>query len=248
MAETKIEVRTADGVADCYAFTPSGTGPWPAVLYFMDGLGIRPALKQMAEHLASKGYFVFMPNMFYRSGAFAPFNPQNVWTDQGERDRLMAMIKKVDAANAMKDVTAFLDAIAKNPNARPGKIATMGYCLGGRLAFTTAGSFPDRIAAAASIHGGGLVTEEADSPHKLSDKVQAKLYFGVADNDRSCTPEQQATLKAALDAAKVRYRLELYPGAQHGFAVSDMPPYNATAAQQHWDRALALFSETLPKN
>jgi carboxymethylenebutenolidase len=247
MAQTKLEVRTADGVMDVHLHPSPSGGRAPTVLFFFDAFGVRPTMHEMAERLASHGYCVALPNLFYRAGAYAPFDAKTVWTDAAEKGRLMALIKQTTTAGTMSDVGALLDALATRPEARADQVGAMGYCMGGRIAFTAAGAHPERVAAAASIHGGGLVSDEPDSPHRQAAAIRAKLYFAVAANDPCATPEGQAPLRAALDEAKVRYQLEVYPGAQHGFAVPDMPVYDAAAAEQHWERVLSLFAETLPR-
>jgi carboxymethylenebutenolidase len=247
MAESKLDVQAPDGRMDVYLHHPSGSGRAPLVILFPDAGGVRPSMHGMAERLAANGYLVAMPNVLYRAGAFAPFNPRTLFTDPPERARLEAIVKQADAASVMGDLGALLDVLASEPSARADQVGCVGYCMGGRLSFVAAAAFPDRIAAAASIHGGNLAVDEPTSPHLQAGKIRAQLYFGVADNDQSCTPESQAKLVAALDAAKVRYQLEVYPGAPHGFAVPDMPTYQEAAAEKQWERVLALFAEALPR-
>ena len=245
MSETKLDVRTPDGVIDVYLHRPAGSGPAPIVIFYPDAFGPRPSQHQMAERLASHGYLVVLVNTLYRAGAFAPFDIATTFTNPPERDRIMGIMKQASGEAVMRDTAALLAALASEPGAGTGPVGCIGYCMGGRLAFVAAGALPDRVAAAACIHGGGIAVDDPHSPHLQAAKIRAKLYFGVADNDGSCTPESQAKLKAALDAAKVRYQLEVYPGALHGFAVPDFPIYNEAAAEQHWERVIALFGETL---
>jgi carboxymethylenebutenolidase len=159
----------------------------------------------------------------------------------------MAVIGQLDAAAIARDAGAYLDAVQGLAGARPGPVGCVGYCLGGRMAFTTAGAHPERVAAVASIHGGHLTTGEPDSPHAKAERIKARVYLGVADEDASCSPEAQGLLASALGAAHVAYQIELYPGARHGFAVPDMPVYDAAAAERHWTRIAALFREALPR-
>ncbi len=162
--------------------------------------------------LALHGYFVALPNLLYRAGTFARRSiPRTVFGDPAERDRLRAIMKQASVPAVMRDLPFLLDALATRPEARADQVGCIGYCMGGRTAFVAAGTYPARVAAAASIHGGGLATAEADSPHRLAPAIRARLYFGVADDDRSCTPESQAMLKAALDEAKVRLRASALP-------------------------------------
>jgi carboxymethylenebutenolidase len=241
----EIDVRTADGVGRAWTFR-SGDGPRPAVLLYPDAYGVRPAMEEMARRIASLGYLVLLPNVFYRAGDYPPFDKTTVWSTPPERDRLMALIQSLTPERVRADSGAYLDAIAAQPGVRKDRIGITGYCMGGRLSFLTAAMHPDRVRAAASFHGGGLVTEAPQSPHRLAGRVKASLYLGVADADRGCTPEHQGTLAAALAAADVAYCIELYKGKSHGFAVSDHPgAYDAEAAERHWRRLESFFRETL---
>lgn len=240
-----LDVRTRDGVMDVHLLSPKGPGPFPTVLFYVDAGGPRPVMFEMAERLVAEGYFVAMPNIFYRAGAYPPFDLMTVWDDPKERARIMTLIKETRPSAVMEDTAALLRALDDEPRAKARGVGCVGYCLGGRLAFTAAGSHPDRVTAAASIHGGHIATDAPDSPHAQASRIRGTLYFGVADNDSSCTPESQAKLKTALDEQKLRYQLEVFPGAAHGFAVKDMPEFNEAAAERHWTRLLALFADAL---
>lgn len=245
MTHLELTLKTPDGAADAHAFRPDGDGPFPAVLFLIDALGIRPAMVEMAERLSRLGYFVLLPNPFYRAGAFKPFDPKAVWTDPDERARLMALVHGLDTPSAMRDLGAFLDALGTQEGVRAGKVGLVGYCMGGRLGLTAASAFPERVGAVCSFHGGGLVTDQPDSPHLGASKIKAQVYLGVADEDQGCTPAHQAALAQALASAKVHYQLELNPGAKHGYAVPDMPVYHPEAAERHWARLAAVFGEAL---
>ena len=186
MTETtgaKIQIRTQDGVADAYVSHPTGAGPWPAVILFMDGLGWRPTLFEMADRLASNGYYVLLPNMFWRSGAFAPFDPKTVFAGGPERDRLMTIVSAVTDESAMRDTEAFLELLAGKPEVEDARqVACAGYCMGGGLAIRAACSFPDRISAAASFHGGRFLTSP-EAPEVIAKTVRARIYIGVAEGD-----------------------------------------------------------------
>lgn len=244
-APEKLQIRTPDGVADAWAYRPEGGAPAPGVIFYPDAGGIRPTMHEMAARVAKLGYFVLLPNFYYRSGEFAPFDMKTVFSVPEERARIMSLIKSLDHAAAARDAGAYLDAIAAHAGARPGKVGAMGYCMGGRLAFSLAGTHPDRIGAVAAFHAGHIVTGEADSPHLAAGKIKAELYFGVADEDGSCSPEHQGTLASTLGAAHVAYQIELYRGARHGFAVPDMPVYDEAAAERHWARVASVFGAAL---
>ncbi len=241
---TRLDIDTPHGRADTYLFTPehapaSGS---PAALFFPDAGGVREAMRAMASRLADAGYAVLLPNVYHRAGPFEPFDTRTVFGDPSERARLGKLMDSFTAAELMEDVAAYLDALGARPEVDGERVRCVGYCMGGRHAFIAAGTFGARVAAAASIHGGGLATGKPDSPELAAPRVAAELYFAVADQDRTCTPEHQATLRAALDAAGVRYRMELYPGAAHGFAVPDFPVYDEAAAERHWAQVLELFA------
>jgi carboxymethylenebutenolidase len=242
---SKIEVRTADGVMDAYTFSPAGQGPWPGVIFFMDGLGIRAALHDMAARLASNGYFVVMPNLYYRSGPHAEFNAAEVFKGGPERERLMKMFQSIDGPRVMSDIAACLDLLAASPLVRGKKVGVNGYCMGGRYALMAAGTYPDRVAASGSFHAGGLANDQPDSPHLLAGKIRAKVYIAVAGIDPFFPDEDRARIQTALEDAKVDFRLEVYPDVNHGFAVNDTPVYNTDAAERHWKELLQLYRETL---
>ena len=242
MNAERVDLRTEDGLLDVYAFRPpAGEPPWPAVILYMDAFGIRPNLGAMAQRLSSSGYFVAVPNLYYRSGAFAPFDPREVAIEGPERQRFRGMIASIDGAMVMRDTAAVLQWLDRTASARSGRIGVVGYCMGGGYALRAAGTFPDRVGAAASFHGGSLATEKPDSPHLLADRIQAKVYIGAAEIDPSFPTDQQERLAQALAGAGVDYRLEVYEGAKHGFAVTGHLVYDRDASERHWDRLLALL-------
>lgn len=243
MSGSKVEIETKDGVASAYVAHPEGAGPWPAVLFYMDALGVRPAMRAMADRLASHGYYVLLPDLYYRSGQYAPFDPATVFAGGPERERLGAMVSALDDATAMRDTAAYLDFLDRQPLVAKGELACNGYCLGGGLSLCAACHFPERLAAAASFHGGRFLVDPA-SADLIAAKVRSRVYIGVSEIDRAHDAETTARLEAALTAAKVPHTIELYPGVAHGFAVSDLPPYDQAAAERHWERLLGLLSET----
>jgi carboxymethylenebutenolidase len=242
---TKVEIATRDGVCPSYVYRPMGGAPWPAVLVFMDGLGIRPAMLELGERLAGHGYFVLLPDLYYRSGPYEPMNPHTVFADPGQRKILMEkFFALATPAHIMSDTSAFLDFIAAQSDVKPGGIGTTGYCMGGLMSLTAAGTYPDRIVATASYHGGQLATEAADSPHRLAPKIKSRVYVAGAIDDASFPDEMKARLEEALSAAAVDHRIETYQ-AKHGWVFRDTPVYDAAAAERHWQSMLALFEETL---
>src|SRR5215469_5755059 len=245
MAEEKVNIKTSDGVCDTYVYPGPGNAPASAVIFYMDGLGIRPEMRAMAERLASNGYFVLLPNMYYRAGEQPPFNVATALSDPAQQKRLMELVQTVTNAGTVKDTTSFLDFLSHDARVKGTKVGCVGYCMGGPLTLTAAGTFPDRIAAAASIHGANVATDRPDSPHLLAGKMRGKVYVGVAETDPWLQPGETDRLKAALETAGTNYTLEIYPRVEHGFATSGNPRYDRDASERHWERILALFHETL---
>jgi len=238
---SELEITTRDGRCPGYVWRPSGHGPWPAVLVYMDGIGIRPAMLEVGERLATHGYFVLLPDLFYRSGRYAPMNAKTVFTDPAERKVLMEKyLSLVTPANVMADSEAFLAWLASQSDVRRGPIGTTGYCRGGLMSLTAAGTYPDRVAVAASYHGGNLATDAPDSPHRLAPRIRARVYVAGAIEDASFTDEMKARLEQALTDAGVDHLIESYP-AKHGFVLRDTSSYDPGAAERHWETLLALL-------
>ncbi|MGH3562348.1 MAG: dienelactone hydrolase family protein [Mycobacterium sp.] len=235
---------TPDGACPVHLFTPDGSGPWPGVIMYVDAGGVRDTFFGMAAHLAGSGYAVLLPDVYYRHGEWAPFDMATAFGDPKERGRLMSMIRSVTPDMMAADAGAFLDYLAGRPEVRGDGFGVCGYCMGGRTSLVVAGRQPDRVAAAASFHGGGLATDAPDSPHLLADRIRAAVYVAGAKNDGSFTAQQAATLEQALTAAGVEHTIETYP-AEHGFAVPDNPPYDADAAERHWAAMRDFFATKL---
>jgi len=245
MRGQRIDLPTPDGVLDCYVFEPAGAGPWPAVVFYMDAFGIRADLDVMAQRLADAGYVVAVPNLYHRSGAFPPFDPALVAAGGAERDRFMGMIHSINGDRVMEDTAVVLAHLETRASVRPGPTGTVGYCMGGGYALRAAGVFPERVRAAASFHGGSLATDRPDSPHQLASAIRARVYVGVAGIDPGFTDEQRQRLDRALRDGGVNYEIEIYEGAQHGFAVHNHRVYDRAASEHHWDRLLSLFRAEL---
>jgi carboxymethylenebutenolidase len=244
----KIEIQTRDGRCPSYVYRPAGQGPWPTVLVFMDGLGIRPAMLEVGERLAKSGYLVLLPDLFYRSGPYEPMDPHTVFTDPEKRKVLMEkFFAHATPANIMSDTRAFLDWIAAQPDAKKGGIGTTGYCMGGRMSLTAAGTYPDRIVAAAAYHPGRVATDDPDSAHLLAPKMKARVYVAGAMEDQSFPDEMKARLEEALTKAGVDHKIETYP-AKHGWVFRDTPVYDAAAAERHWQSLVSLMDGVLKKS
>jgi carboxymethylenebutenolidase len=245
MSMAKIEITTQDGKCPAYVYRPDGAGPWPAVLVFMDGLGIRPAMLEIGERLATYGYFVLLPDLYYRSGPYEPMNPHTVFADPEQRKILMEKYMSLATpANIMSDTRSFLDFLAAQPDVKPGAIGTTGYCMGGLMSLTAAGTYPDRIAATASYHGGRLATDEPSSPHLLAPKIKSRVYVAGAIEDESFPDDMKERLEASLTGAGVEHKIETY-AAKHGWVFRDIPVYDAAAAERHWKTMTELFEAKL---
>jgi carboxymethylenebutenolidase len=245
MIMNKIHIETRDGNCPSYVYRPTGSGPWPAVLVFMDGLGIRPAMLEVGERLATHGYFVLVPDLFYRSGPYEPMDAHAVFTDPEQRNILREKFSAlVTQANIMSDTGAFLDYLAAQPDLGPGGVGTTGYCMGGLMSLTAAGTYPDRIIATASYHGGRLATDAPESPHLLAPKIKSRVYVAGAIEDASFPDEMKARLENALTKAGVDHKIETYQ-AKHGWVIRDTPVYDAAAAERHWQTLIALLDAKL---
>jgi len=238
-------VATPDGRAGAQLLLPSGTGPWAGVLFYMDGLGIRPGLVGMAHRLAEEGYAVLLPDLYYRCGDYAPFDPGTALSDPAERRRLDTLFRSIDGHAVMRDTGACLDFLAGRPDVRRGPVGCVGYCMGGGHALLAAARYPERVGAAASFHAANLANDSEQSPHRFADCIRGEIYVGVAEKDPWLAEGETERLRAALEEARVRNTIEIYAGTQHGFAVPDLPVFDPAAAATHWQRLLALFDRTL---
>lgn len=246
MPTKTLHIPTADGEADAFAAFPGQGERHPGVLLYTDAFGVRPVLEQMARELAEHGYYVLVPNIYYRHGP-APVTelPGHI----GEEIRpavfaqLTPFIKAHTNERALRDADAYLRFLTSQSEVTAGPVAVVGYCIGGVLAIRTAAAHPDRVAAVAGFHPFFLVTDAPDSPHRLFSRLTAGVHLGLAEGDM--TPESISGLNQALDSAGVGYTAELYPGTVHGFTMSDTDAFNPAALQRHWDRLLPLLGRTL---
>ena len=253
IVESDLAIETPDGSCDA-AFIHPASGAHPGVLIWSDAFGLRPAMREMGRRLAGEGYAVLVPNPFYRVAKAPQYETAaNVdFTAPETRAKLGPLMGSINAPGAAeKDAAvyvAFLDAQRQVDRAR--RIGTQGYCMGGALAIRTAAAVPDRIGAGASFHGGGLVTDKADSPHLLAPRIRGRMYIGVAANDDQRQPEAKDKLRAAFAAGNVPVEIEVYP-ARHGWCVPDMPTeagapiYSAADAERAWGKLLALYRSAL---
>lgn len=246
MRHSLIEIKTQDGTCPAHVLQPDGKGPWPAALMYMDGIGMRSALVDMAARLANAGYYVLLPDLFYRVD-YTPGTGIKLFTDRGSdaaKDWMTRVMGSANAANVMRDTEAFLAHFDSQPQVAKGKLGVTGYCMGGRLAMNAAGTFGDRIKAAAAYHAGNVATDAPDSPHRRAADMRAIVYFGGAMEDPGFDDAQRTRFDEALSDAGVRHTIEMY-NARHGWVPSDTPVHDAVATERHWDTLLSLFGSTM---
>jgi carboxymethylenebutenolidase len=244
MIEIVTEIVTRDGMMTTFIVYPERGGPHPPVLFFMDAPGIREELRDMARRLASAGYYVMLPNLYYRSGVMelepAPPDPASP-----QRRRMMELMSSIDIPKVMSDTDALMSVIDTDPAALKRPIGVMGYCMSGRYAVNAAARYPDRITAAASLYGVLLMTDAPDSPHLKARETKAELYFACAERDVWAPLDMVERLKIDLTDHAVRAEVEIYPGTEHGFAFPQRAVYEKAAAERHWERLHSLFSRAL---
>jgi carboxymethylenebutenolidase len=245
VAVQSVDINTPDGVADAYLARPDDQ-PHPGVLFIMDAFGLRPTIGEMIDRIAGDGYVVLAPNVFYRAGR-APVRPTPDLSDPEQRtaffQSLRPLIEQLTPDRLAADSAAYLDYLAAV--ARPAPVAITGYCMGARVGWRIAAAYPDRVAALAGFHAGGMATDAPDSPHHSASEVTAELYFGFADQDQSMTAEQIATFEQALDDAGARYRSEIYEGARHGYTMADTAAFHEPARERHFEDLGELLQRTL---
>lgn len=241
MPTRTLRIPTADGRADAFAALPDAGGRHPAVLMYPDGFGIRPVLRQMAQTLADHGYYVLVPNVFYRHGPAPVIElPEHIGDEARSAifAELMPMIKAHTVERTLSDADAFLRFLTTQPEVSTGPVAVTGYCIGGLTAVRTAAAHPDQVGAVAAFHA----PVGAGGPEVLT-KLTAPLHFGHAEGD--ITPAALEELNETLEATGTSYTSEIYPGTIHGFTMSDTDAFNPAALQRHWDRLLSLLGKTL---
>ncbi|KUJ65177.1 dienelactone hydrolase [Streptomyces albus subsp. albus] len=246
MPTKTLRIPTADGQADAFAAFPDHGERHPGVLLYMDAFGVRPELEQRARELAEHGYYVLVPNLYYRHGPAPVIElPAHIGAEirPAVIDQLMPFIEAHTTERIRRDADAFLRFLSAQPEVSAGPVAAIGYCMGPIWAIRTAAAYPDRVAAVAGFHPGFLVTDAPDSPHRVLSTLTAEVHLGLSENDMP--PEAVSELDQALDAAGVDYTTEIYPGTVHGFTMSDTDAFNPSGLQRHWDRLLSLLDRTL---
>jgi carboxymethylenebutenolidase len=245
VTESEVEIKTPDGTADAYFVHPT-KGKAPGVLIWPDIFGLRPAFRQMGKRLAESGYSVLVINPFYRTQK-APTAPEHAdFNDPETRKKLMALHDGLSSTTTVTDAKAFIPYLDSQPSVdKKRKLATTGYCMGGPLVMITAATFPERVGAGATFHGGGLVTDKPDSPHLLIPKMKAQYLIAIAENDDQRQPDAKNVLRDSFAKAKLPAEIEVYAGTMHGWCPPDAQVYNHDQAEHAWDRMQVLFKKAL---
>src|SRR6202167_423108 len=242
VVEKDVNVPMASGISDSALFYPEGKGTWPAVLVWTDILGLRPVFREMGRRLAAEGYVVLIPNPFYRNAKAPVVDGSFDFSKPEDRAKIMPMAAALTADANISDAksyVAFLDAQPQTD--RKKKMGVQGYCMGGPLTFRTAAAASERVGAAATFHGGGLVTDKPDSPHLLIPKMKAEVVCAVADNDDKRDPAAKDKLKEAFAAAHLKAKVDVYEGCNHGWTVRGSQVYNEVGAERAWAELIALY-------
>ena len=242
MIEKNLDIPTADGAMNTFVVYPDENGPHPVVLFYMDAPGKREELHDMARRLASVGYYVILPNLYYRKS-------RDFWlkerTEAGMAE-MFGYMDTLDARTTVVDTAAILKFADAQPEANVARIGAVGYCMSGPFVMWAAAEFPGRINSIASIHGANMATDQPDSPHQMAPRIKCESYFACAETDKWAPPADIEKLEASLKKAGVAHRIEWYPGVEHGFVFPKrVGIYNMPAAERHWERLFALFARTL---
>lgn len=242
MIERQLDIATKDGASTTFIVHPDRGGPHPVIVFLMDAPAIREELRDMARRFATSGYYVMLPNLYYRAGAMelGPIDPdpESAW-----RKRMFELMNSLGISMVMSDIDGMLAFAETDPAANAEVVGTVGYCMSGRFAICAAGHRPECVKATAAIYGVKLVTESDNSPHLVAKRSPAEFYFACAERDHWAPQEMVDQLKKELAGANGE--VEQYPGTDHGFAFPKRPVYNKPAAEQHWERVVSLFRRRL---
>jgi len=245
MKEQILDIATKDGAIETFVCHPERGGPYPPVLFLMDAPGIREELYDMARRLATVGYYVLLPNLYYRAGKDTKYGPDVLEKGSAEQARMRAVRTKMTIPPMMDDMAALIDFADKQKESKKGPVGTHGYCMSGPYALAAAARYPERIAAAASFYGTWLVSDAVESPHLTLSKAKGELYISCAEHDELAPPDMVKKLKALFDKSGNSGELEIQMGVHHGFAFPQRWCYDKPAAERHWERLLSLYRRRL---
>ena len=247
MREAEVSVHTDDGDMDQFVCHPEEGGPYPAVVFYMDAPGIREELRDMARRIATVGYYVALPNLYYRIGREGDygFDLSRIGEDDGERQKMFAAMNSLSNAGVVADTRSLLGFLEGEAEAQPGPRGCVGYCMSGRFVMAVAAAFADDFAAIAAYYGVGIITEEPDSPHLGVAAIRGEVYLAFAEQDVHVPEAVLRDLPGIMESSGVAHRIEIYPGTTHGFAFPRRSAYDKPAAERHWERLFALFDRRL---
>ena len=246
MIEHDTDISTADGAMNSFVVHSEEGGPFPVVLFYMDAPGKREELHDMARRIAAVGYFVVLPNLYYRRS-------RDFWLKERTEPamaHMFSLMATLDARTTHCDTQAMLSFIDAQPEADATRIGAVGYCMSGPFVMWAAADFPERFRCIASIHGANMATDKPDSPHRMAPRIRCESYFACAETDKWAPPADIEKLQAALQTAGTLHRIEWYPGVEHGFVFPLRAGiYTRAAAERHWERLFDLFGRALrPRN
>jgi len=245
MLEHQLDIPTADGAMNSFVVHPEEGGPFPVVLFYMDAPGKREELHDMARRIAAVGYFVVLPNLYYRRSRDFRLTERT----EPAMAQMFALMASLDAATTACDTQALLRFVDAQPQADATRVGAVGYCMSGPFVMWAAAAFPERFRCIAAIHGANMATDQPDSPHRMAEAIRCESYFACAEIDRWASPADIQKLQAALQAAPAPHRVEWYPGVEHGFVFPLRAGiYNQAAAERHWERLFSLFGRTLRRD
>jgi len=245
MHERTIDIVTTDGAMETFIAHPERGGPYPPIFLMMDAPGIREELRVMARRLATVGYYVLLPNLYYRAGRDTIYGPDVLVKGSAEQARMRAVRTKMTIPPVMMDVAAMLTFIDGQSALRNGLVGIHGYCMSGPYALAAAARYPERVAAAASFYGTWLVNDAEESPHLSLAKIAGEVHIACAEHDELAPLPMVEELKTLFERAGTKGEIELYPGVHHGFAFPERWCYDVPAAERHWERLIALYRKTL---
>lgn len=245
MIEETLHINTPDGQMETFMCRPERGGPYPAVFFLMDAPGIREELKDMTRRLATVGYYVLLPNLYYRAGRDTIYGPDVLKEGSPEHQRMRAVRTKMTIPPVMQDLAALLAFVDQQAEVAKGAVGCHGYCMSGPYALAAAARYPDRVVAAASFYGTWLVNDAEESPHRSFGQVEGELYIACAEHDDLAPLPMVEELQALFTQAGSPGEIELYPGVHHGFAFPERWCYDKSAAERHWERLVALYRRRL---
>ena len=247
MKEYEVEIATSEGSLDTFVCHPEEGGPFPAIIMYMDAPGIREELRDMARRIATVGYFVILPNLYYRTGreGHYGFDLERIRSDDAQLQNMFKIMNETTNERMVDDTEHMLAFIKGESEAKPGKVGCVGYCMSGRIVMSVAAAYPDSFAAIASYYGVGIMTDDENSPHLSAHRITGEVYLAFAEKDVYVPDALLEAIPKAMDEAHLNYRMEIYPGTDHGFAFPGRPAYHKVAAERHWERMFALFERNL---